>query len=57
MKHCISKRLNSGYLPGQVLYLKYTSHLPTSKYTTTWAFVDDTVILAVYENPTTALGH
>jgi hypothetical protein len=39
---------------GPVIYLIYTSHLPTSDNTTTATFADDTAILAIHEDPAIA---
>jgi hypothetical protein len=43
-----------GSVLGSVLYLIYTSDLPTSENTTTATFADDTAILAINEDPTIA---
>jgi hypothetical protein len=43
-----------GSVLGPVLYLLYTSDLPTTEYTLTGTFADDTVIMESYEDPTTA---
>jgi hypothetical protein len=43
-----------GSVLGPVLYLLYTSDLPTTENTLTGTFADDTVIMASHEDPTTA---
>jgi hypothetical protein len=39
---------------GPLLYVLYTSYLPTSRETTLGTFADDTAIFATHENPTIA---
>jgi hypothetical protein len=47
--------IRTGVPPGStVLYLLYTSDLPTTENTLTGTFTDDTVILASHEDPMTA---
>lgn len=43
-----------GSVLGPILYLLYTSDLPTTNNTTTGTFADDTTIMACHEDPTTA---
>jgi hypothetical protein len=43
-----------GSVLGPTLYIIYTGDLPTSDNRTTATFVDDTVILATYEDPAIA---
>jgi hypothetical protein len=43
-----------GNVLGPILYLTYTSNLPTSDNTTTATFADDTTILATHVDPAIA---
>jgi hypothetical protein len=46
--------VSQGIVSGHVLYLTYTSNLPTSDNTTTATFADDRAVLARHEEPAIA---
>jgi hypothetical protein len=53
-QYTIQSGVPQGSVLGPVLYVLYTTDLPTSIRTTTGNFADDTVILACYDDPVTA---
>jgi hypothetical protein len=50
----IHSHVSQGSILGPLLYVLYTSHLPTSRETTLGIFADDTAIFATHEGPTIA---
>jgi hypothetical protein len=50
----IQSGVPQGSVLGPILYVLFTSDLPTNIHTTTGTFADDTVILASYEDPVIA---
>jgi hypothetical protein len=50
----IQSGVPQGSVSGPILYVLFTTDLPTTTYTTTGTFADDTVILASHDDPVTA---